>query len=223
LKPRELFALVVTAAAVLVGSLGSDLGPAQAAAPRVTILALPTVHERAQVVALLGSAEGARASELVTIEAKDCGDTAFRNVYEAHTDSRGGWTLQIAPTITTTLRAVWKNARSVAVTVQDRPWVQLSIRPRTATGFGFGVAVRSELQFWKRHVVIQRLDRTVGRWRDMRKVVLTETGAAPGSPFVWSSAEFSTAVPSGTLVRAVFPLSQARPCYLAGYSNQLRT
>jgi hypothetical protein len=83
--------------------------------------------------------------------------------------------LQIAPTITTTLRAVWKNARSAAVTVRDRPWVQLSIRPRTARGFGFG------------------------------------------------SAEFSTAVPRGTLVRAVFPLSQARPCYLAGCSNQIRT
>jgi hypothetical protein len=223
LKPRALFALVVTAAAVLVGSLGGELVPARAAAPRVSILALPTVHGRAQVVALLGSAEGARASDLVTIEAKDCGDAAFRSVYEAHTDARGGWTLQIAPTITTTLRAVWRNARSDAVTVRDRPWVQLSLRPRTAKGFGFRVAVRSELQFWKRHVVIQRLDRSVGRWRDVRKVVLTETGAAPGSPFVWSSAAFSTAVPRGTLVRAVFPLSEARPCYLAGYSNHLRT
>ena len=215
--------MVVAAAALLVVGLGSGLGSARAATPRVTILALPTVHERAQVVELLGSAEGAKASDLVTIEAKDCGDTAFRHVYEAHTDARGGWTLQIAPTITTTLRAVWKNARSVAVTVQDRPWVQLSLRPRTARGFGFEVAVRSELQFWKRHVVIQRLDRRVGQWRDMRKVVLSETGAASGSPFVWSSAEFTTDVPPGTLVRAVFPLSQARPCYLAGFSNQLRT
>ena len=68
-----------------------------------------------------------------------------------------------------------------------------------------------------------RLDRSVGRWVDMKKVVLTKTGAAPGSPFVWSSAEFSTVVPPRTLVRAVMPLSQARACYLAGFSNQLRT
>jgi hypothetical protein len=109
------------------------------------------------------------------------------------------------------------------VTVQDRAWVQLSGPQRTAKGVGFEVAVRSELQFWKRHVVIQRLDRSFGRWVDMKKVVLAKTGAAPGSPFVWSSAEFSTVVPRGTLVRAVFPLSQARPCYLASFSNQLRT
>ena len=109
------------------------------------------------------------------------------------------------------------------MTVQDRAWVQLSGPQRTAKGVGFEVAVRSELQFWKRHVVIQRLDRSFGRWVDMKKVVLAKTGAAPGSPFVWSSAEFSTVVPRGTLVRAVFRLSQARPCYLASFSNQLRT
>ena len=213
----KLFALVVLAA-----GFGSSLGSASTS-ERVTISAFPTVHERAQVVTLLGSAEGAKANEIVTIEAKECGKAGFREAFQAHTQAGGGWTLQVAPTITTTLRAVWKDARSATVTVQDRAWVQLSTLPRTAKGFGFEVAVRAELQFWKRHVVIQRLVRRVGRWVDMKKVVLTETGAAPGSPFIWSSAEFSTVVPRGTLVRAVFPLSQARPCYLAGFSNRLRT
>ena len=189
----------------------------------MTISAFPTVHERAQVVTLQGFAEGAKANETVTIETKACGETSFREAFQAHTDARGNWTMQIAPTITTTLRAAWKDSRSAAVVVQDRVWVQLSSRPRTAKGFGFEVAVRSELQFWKRHVVIQRLDRSVGQWRDMKKVVLTETDAAAGSTFVWSSAEFSTVVPRGTLVRAIFPRSQASPCYLAGFSNQLRT
>ena len=224
MRPRELFALVVTAV-VLVGGFGSGLGSARTlvTSARVTIFAFPTVHERAQVVGLLGFAEGAKLNELVTIEAKECGATAFHEAFQAHIDARGGWTLQIAPTITMTLRAVWKGTRSAAVTVQDRAWVQLSQRRRTARGFGFEVAVRAELQFWKRHIVVQRLARDGGGWQNMKKVVLTKTGAAPGSPFVWSSAEFTTAVPRGTLVRAVLPLSQARPCYLAGYSNQLRT
>ena len=30
-------------------------------------------------------------------------------------------------------------------------------------------------------------------------------------------------VPKGTTIRAVFPLSQAQPCYITGYSNQLST
>ena len=165
------------------------------------------MHERAQVVTLAGSAEGAKANETVTIEAKECGGPPSARFSRRTRTPAVGWTLQIAPTITTTLRAVWKNARSAPVTVQDRAWVQLSIRPRTAKGFGFEVAVRSELQFWKRHVVIQRLDRSVGQWRDMRKVVLTETGAARGSPFVWSSAEFSTVVPRG---RSSAPCSRFR-------------
>jgi hypothetical protein len=101
--------------------------------------------------------------------------------------------------------------------------VQLSRRPRTSAGFGFEVEVRSLQQFWKRHVIVQRYERRLGRWRDVKKVVLSKTGAAPGSTFVWTSAEFGVKVPRGTAIRAVFPLSQARPCYLAGYSNQLRT
>jgi hypothetical protein len=212
---RGACAALVVLAALLAG------GAAAGIAPRVTIFALPTVHERAQVVTLTGFAEGAKARDLVTIEAKQCGATAFRPAFQAHTDMRGGWSLPISPTITTTLRAVWKGARSTPVTVQDRPWVQLSLGTRTGRGFGFEVAVRSERQFWKRHVVVQRLDRLVGQWRDMKRVVLTSTGAAPGSPFVWSSARFSTNVPQGTRVRAVFPRSQAGPCYLEGYSNQL--
>jgi hypothetical protein len=109
------------------------------------------------------------------------------------------------------------------VTVQERAWVQISTRPRTAAGFGFEVAVRSQLQFWKRFVMVQRFERRVGKWTDVKKVVLTETGAAPGSPFVWSSGKFRVKVPKGTLIRAVFPLSQAQPCYITGYSNELST
>jgi hypothetical protein len=34
---------------------------------------------------------------------------------------------------------------------------------------------------------------------------------------------FRPRVPKGTLIRAVLPLSQARPCYLAGYGPLMRT
>ena len=192
-------------------------------AEQVTLIARPTIHNRNQVISLFGSVESGRADEDVTIEGKECGQTAWTVVGGPHTHAGGGWTMQYAPTITTTLRAVWKGARSAPVTVQDRAWVQLSTRPRTAKGYGFEVAVRSKLQFWRRHVFVQRYERRLGRWTNVKKVVLTETGAAPGSTFVWSSAEFRVAVPKGTAIRAEFPLSQARPCYLAGYSNQLRT
>ncbi len=34
---------------------------------------------------------------------------------------------------------------------------------------------------------------------------------------------FKIAVPKGTTLRAVLPLAQAKPCYLAGYSKLIRT
>jgi hypothetical protein len=188
---------------------------------QITLLARPTIHNRNQMITLYGSVNSGRESEDVTIEGKRCDQTDWHVVAGAHTNAGGGYTTQYAPFITTTLRAVWNGMRSAPVTIQDRAWVQLSRRPRTAQGYGFEVDIRSLVQFWKRYVVVQRYERRLGRWRDVKKVVLTETGAAPGSQFVWTGAEFRVKVPARTRIRAVFPLSQARPCYLAGYSNQL--
>ena len=201
----------------------SQLSRLVVASERVTLLARPTVHGRNQLVTLFGSIDSNKSGEDIYIEGKECGKTGYEVVSGAHTGEGGGWTVQYGQAITTTLRARWQDARSAPVTVQERAWVQISTRPRTAEGFGFEVAVRSMLQFWKRFVMVQRFERRVGKWTDVKKVVLTETGAAPGSPFVWSSGKFRVKVPKGTMIRAVFPLSQAQPCYITGYSNQLST
>lgn len=190
---------------------------------RITLLARPTIHNRNQLITLYGSVDSGRENEDVTFEGKQCGKTAWEEIGGAHTHAGGGYTAEYAPFVTTTVRAVWNGVRSAPVTIQDRVWVQLSRRPRNAQGYGFEVETRSLMQFWKRHVVVQRYERRLGRWRDVKKVVLTKTGAAPGSQFVWTSAEFRVKVPPRTAIRVVFPLSQARPCYLAGYSNQLQT
>lgn len=191
-------------------------------AAEITLVARPTIHNRNQLVMLFGSVDSGKANEDVFIEGKECGATEFHEVGGAHTIAGGGWTSQYAPYITTTLRAVWKGSRSATVTVRDRAWVQLQRVQRPARGFDFQVAVRAfRLQFWKRHVIVQRFDRRLGRWIDLKKAVLTDTGGM--GDFVWSRGEFSVVVPKGTRVRAVFPLSQARPCYIAGYSNQLTT
>jgi hypothetical protein len=190
---------------------------------RITLLARPTIHNRNQTITLYGSVDSGVANADVTIEGKRCDRTTWEVVAGAHTNTGGGYSTQYGPFVTTTLRAVWNGNRSAPVTIQDRAWVQLSRRPRTAQGYGFEVSVRAVVQFWKRYVVVQRFEKRLGRWRDVKKVVLTESGAAPGSQFVWSGAEFRVKVPPRTQVRAVFPLSQARPCYLAGYSNQLDT
>jgi hypothetical protein len=58
----------------------------------------------------------------------------------------------------------------------------------------------------------------------VKKLRLENTGAAPGSVFVWSTTdEFAVPVAKGTTIRAVLPLDQARPCHIGGYSNLLVT
>jgi hypothetical protein len=201
----------------------SQLSRLVVASERVTLFARPTIHGRNQVVTLLGSIDSNKSDEDIYIEGKECGQTKYEVVNGAHTGEGGGWTAQYQQVITTTLRARWNDARSAPVTIQERAWVQLSTRPRNAQGFGFQVEVRSKLQFWKRFVMVQRFNRRLGKWIDVKQAVLTETGAPPGSTFVWSSGNFRVKVPKGTRIRAVFPLSQALPCYVTGYSNELST
>jgi hypothetical protein len=192
------------------------------ASERITLLARPTIHNRNQPVTLLGSVDSDKANEEIVIEGKECSGREFHEVGGAHSIAGGGWSMPYEPTITTTLRAVWKGSRSATVTVRDRAWVQLLRIQRPAKGFDFEVAVRGwRTQFWKRHAIMQRFDRRLGRWIDLKKAVLTDTGGS--GDYVSSYGEVSVVVPKGTRIRAVFPLSQARPCYLAGYSNQLET
>lgn len=190
------------------------------ASERVTILARPSVVRWGTPVTLFGSVDNGKAEETVTIQAKDCGSSSqfFVAVAAARTREGGGWSTEFYPGITTTVRAVWNDAASAQITVRQRPG--LVLRQRSARGFE--VSVRAKRQFWRRQVAFQRFDRRLGTWTTVRSVVLTEQVAA-GQGFIVSSAEFRATVAKGSLVRAVFPLSQARPCYLAGFSNLMRT
>jgi hypothetical protein len=66
-------------------------------------------------------------------------------------------------------------------------------------------------------VLLQRFERRRGVWITMRRHALTESFAQG------YSARFRPRVPRGTQLRAVMPLSQARPCYLEGYGPIFRT
>lgn len=189
----------------------------------VTIVARPAILGRGQKLTVAGSVDSRAAEEIVTIEAKDCGQMSFRELAAARTGKGGAWTTELSPGITTTLRAVWKGSVSAPVTVRQRAQVLLK---RTRSAAAFEVWVLAKQQFWHRRVLFQRLNRRVGTWSTIKTVVLTETGAndpTGRTGTIWSRATFRAPVTRGSLVRAVFPLSQARPCYLAGYSQDLRT
>jgi hypothetical protein len=189
------------------------------ASEQVTIAARPSVVRWGTPIRLFGSTAGGRADENVTIEMKECGvpGAAFREYMSAHTTAGGAWTAETGLRTTTTFRARWGGDTSAEVTVRARPYVQLSHR----FGRQFDVFVRALRSYWRRHVLIQRFDRRLGRWVKVKRVVLTE-GHATGVTAT-TGAEFRATVPRRTLLRAVFPRAQAQPCYMAGYSNLIRT
>lgn len=181
------------------------------ASERVTIFARPGT--------LFGSVDNRRAGEAVTIQAKDCGQPSFRVVAGATTVEGGGWSTSFGAGINTTVRAVWKNETSAPIAIREAPRVGLVKR----TGSRFEAFVTGRKSFWRKRVLIQRFDRRLGTWLRVRSVVLTETYVARGYGYSAAGGKFRLSLPKGTLVRAFLPLSEARPCYIAGVSLAVRT
>jgi hypothetical protein len=192
------------------------------ASERVTIAARPSILRADERTTLFGTVENGKPDELVRVQSKDCGQRFFRDVASATTRDGGGWSTELNPGINTTVRAVWNETASSQIAVRQRPVLLLRRLPTPARRFEVSVSARTS--FWRKRVAIERFDRRLGRWVRVKSVVLTETGtSAPGYGFAQTSAKFSARVPRGALVRAVLPRSQARPCYLAGYSKLLQT
>lgn len=206
---------LVAAGAALVAAVASSA--AAAPSERVTIEARPTVLGRSATAVLFGTIASVRAGEVVTVQARECGQQSFRGVTAATTRAGGAWSTSYSSGINVTYRAVWDDAVSAPVTVRERAHVVVD---QLSPG-RFEVGVGGKAQFWRKRVLFQRFDRRLGRWSTLRTVVLTETVGGAGG--IWSGAKVRVSVPKGSLVRAVLPLSQARPCYLEGYSNMLRT
>jgi hypothetical protein len=186
-------------------------------AERVTIFARPTVlSARTGPVTFFGSIDSDKADEIVAIQAKQCGHQFFTGVASARTVEGGAWsTIHFPfPRITRTFRAVWDDVASAPLTLRQRAFVVL----RSVSAGRFEVSVGPRRQFWRKRVQIQRFDRRLGTWTTVKSVVLAKQDLYPSA-----SARFSAAVPSGTRLRAVFPTSQARPCFLGGTSEVLRT
>ena len=191
------------------------------ASERVTLTVLPTiVPNTSQRMTIYGSVSSSKAGEQVTVQFKACGlYPRFRDAFETTTTAGGGYSFaQLRPFnlgVSGVFRAVSGDSVSAEVRVQQR--ASVSLRPLTG-GRYWASAYGKNASFWHKYVLIQRFQRATGVWITMRRRVLTETVNAN-----WVRTEaFRPVVPKGTRIRAVFPLSQARPCYLAGYS-EIRT
>ena len=213
---RRLLVLMASAFAALCVAVSAG---AHLAAPsqRVTIFARPTVVGWTEAALLYGTASGAGPQDVVKVEMKECGSTVYRAVVEAHVLSGGGWSAPVAPSVTATVRAVWKRTASPSVTIRQEAWITLE---RRRSGAGFVASVTSKRSLWRRVVEIQR--RSGSTWRTVKRVRLTDSVHSTGSVSA-SEVSFALPVPPGTRLRAVLPSEQARPCYTRSVSRVVRT
>lgn len=204
---------IVLAVVSLVVAASANGGAAPA-----PISANPTVVGWAKASGLEGSFAGARHDDLVQLEERRCGATQFTRWLEVPSAPDGGWHVFASPPITTAYRARFRDQLSGVVTVRVRPQVVVREQRRGQ----FLVTTLAYKPFWRRTGVFERFSPSSGRWLRVKTFVFTESGAT-GGVTAWSKGRFRSRLPGGTLVRALLPSSQARPCYEAGVSNMLRT
>lgn len=209
----------VPASETMIAAAQRQLNRLVVASERVTLAARPSILRSGQPVTVFGTVDSRRAGELVQVQAKECGQRFFRDVASATTGEGGAWSTDFYPGIGASVRAVWNETASAQVRIQQRPLLVL----RREFGRRFQVDVSGKTSFWRKRVRVERLARRLGGWVTVKSVALGDSGASAGDPYPSSEAEFTASVRKGTLLRAVLPRSQARPCYLAGYSNLLRT
>jgi hypothetical protein len=202
--------------------LGGSIGLAFGGSVDETIYATatPRIVRYGQPVTMSGSVGSGRGDQLVTVRDLPCDQTSWRDVTETTTTTGGSWSVDFNPGISGLFRAVSGDAASEPVKLQQRPFVYLTPRPPGR----FRVGVQAERPFWHRTMRVERFDPKSRKWRLVRTVLLTFTDPAGGDSVIFSGSDpFRVSVPKGTTLRATLPLKQARPCYLAGYSQLLRT
>jgi len=210
---------VIVALAVGAAIAGDYPAGASMSTKGVTITARPSIAGPDAPITLSGTVGSRRPGESIEIQVKNCGSSFFRAVAVTSTQRGGIWATEFFPSIGTTVRARWNRKVSRAIAVGQRAMIRLA--PKASDRTRFVVAVVARAQFWRRTIVIERLDRRRGVWRRYRSVVLTDQHA-PGE-FAWTEGEFTARLPRGSLLRAFLPQSQAGPCYLASYSLSVRT
>jgi hypothetical protein len=193
---------------------------------RITLVVRPTVIRSLSQLAIFGSVANGRAGEKVTIQFRACGlvPPQFRDTFETTTTAGGGFSVDPrlmyrGPRASGLFRAVSGDSVSAEVPLRHQAPVTLRIRG----GGRFQAAVTAAVSFWRRYVVLQRYEPRRGVWVTVRRVVLTEQGYAGSSSTVpFLTAPFRPLVPRGSRIRVVVPLSQAKPCYVAGVSEERR-
>ena len=164
-------------------------------------------------VTLSGSVSTGASGENVSIFAQPLPFGSSLQVAGPTTGSGGAFSATVQPPMHTAYVAAVGNAHSNPVAVNVRPRLTLS----HAGVHRFLVRAAAMRSMAGKYVLVQRRNRRLHLWVSVRRVFLTRATGG-GSLTVVTRATFHLRA-GGRLIRALMPLSQARPGYLSGSSN----
>jgi hypothetical protein len=179
----------------------------------ITIHAYPSIARLYEGVIVSGTIGSAKTGQRVSLESKTCGARSFQPVASLRTTAGGAWGAEMQADTRTVFRANWSGAQSREVVVLARPHLVLGQMSQRL----FRAILQLGTNANGKRLLLQRFDIRDRVWRTVRAIVFRSTSSG------WPQMSFPATVPSGTLLRLTLPRAEAGPCYLAGYSNLLRT
>jgi hypothetical protein len=220
-RPMRRSMPIVLAALALGAAVGAGVVAigAGAATERVTLTIRPVIVPWFGQATLFGSVSNGRDDEEVVFEMRECGEGAYRVFYGARTSRGGAFSVDYNFGVGGLVRARWKDNVSEPVDLKRRASLYL----RRRAGGRFEVVVWAKRFFDGKRAHIERWDRRGARWIVIRRVALKRIEQDAGGTFVGSGNTVRLRVGSGVQLRAVFPLEQARPCYVGGVSTIIRS
>jgi plastocyanin len=165
-------------------------------------------------VTLTGTLSNQKAGENVDVLAKPCGQTAATKVTTVQTTTGGAYTAVVQPLKNTAYTTKVKSTTSPTVAARVRPRLRL----RKLAPHRYSLRVFAARSFAGRFGTFQRYNGTLGRWVNVKRVLLraNSTGVAPT---VISSVSFRSTIRPMLKVRVVLPQLQVGGCYRPGRSN----
>jgi plastocyanin len=183
----------------------------------VSIAAAPPVVAYGKTAALSGLVSNLASGETVTVNAMDCGKTAFTQLGTVRSVANGAWSFSAKPNLNTVYQARWRNNNSAQLSETVAPAVAL----RKIRRGRFRGSVTAAQSFAGKYVVLQRYVRSTRKWKNVKRVTL-RTARAGTAPTMITSAGFRARLARGTRLRLQLPQAQAGTCYAQGLSAAIR-
>jgi hypothetical protein len=204
-RKRLVKTLIVGVAAIAVAMPAS-------AAQAPTLEANPAIVGVLSQVALSGTTGSAKAGQTVFVQAKECRASFYRVVAATTSGAGGGWATSAPAQMTTTFRARVGRAYSRPALVRKRAVLSLTKMP---SGRIFLVRAFGGSTLSGRTIRIER--HTASGWVLVQRAKLRRSD-------IFGVVETTVRIRrTGLLLRAFMPLAAAKPCFVAGASNVIRS